>query len=756
MPEKKQAEQSESRPVADSAQSQQQELGNGSRIEGSQQKKVYDKAFETAHADDKTPSQLDIPAHGNNFRITGQHDLRAKNDGRKVPSELSQLADRSVTISDLEARAKQGDPFAQRFLQRQTEINEKIAPGAEREQQLTQLQRDIDIMFGVHEEAHRADETQAPGENGDKAKLFSTNEISLRAKDNQLAAAGEQMLANTSDPKVRESIKKDISEALSYSDSSPMQEAPNQVIEKQDGKLQLNINAVENIPAQEVAKEQGVSSGNDFQSVMHRISQLPLDQQMQVIGKGLQTFNESIEESKRETAIGTTIGVVQGIGNTLIGIVNFAQFIGDSVVFAADIATNNPRYHKTAENVGEAIGKTLVAGVQLFSLAGAYAKSVDASGDYTKPFKDISALGQELDSRWLALPPRERARMASSFMTELGANMLPMVGAAKLAKSEKLVTTLEEIGTGVNGLKDVAAEQKYVRAAGQLLDELESSADLQKLEKRAANVVGEVEDASISLEKQAAGAERKTGSLEKQAAEIEEPSQSIRDIDGDRHNDALSDKPPSRYTDEQFREILNKLPGKVSPEFIEAIANEVAKLSDFEKDLLGKIADFKPATSLAADARDQTKLTTLGSFRLQGGALRLGEFVWKSEEWMKTENVAFTLRHELGHAFNVLFKDFAAPISEGSKEFKTLCNAEFNALSEDMKYKLFSRFKNGEKDGKVLYNMAEVWDEVFADGFAHTRPGVAATESYNLLMKDAFKNTIGFVGKHVSELTSKQ
>ena len=107
--------------------------------------------------------------------------------------------------------------------------------------------------------------------------------------------------------------------------------------------------------------------------------------------------------------------------------------------------TNNPRALETGASAGEAIGKTLVGGVKLFEISHKYLYDIGYTGDYGKPFQDLSNLARELDRRWTELTPAEKAKLTAKLSTQfLGEAAVPL-GAAKIAKSEKVVVTLEEM-----------------------------------------------------------------------------------------------------------------------------------------------------------------------------------------------------------------------------------------------------------------------------------------------------------------------
>lgn len=763
---KNHTEQPEEKRSSDVAKRQEQEaVGKGSRIEGTKQQSDYDSAFQKSHAKDKRPSELQLPAQGNEFRITGHHSAQEKNGSKEKKdsndkkeqngvseqrTKQTEDTSRTVSFAELETKAKSGDAFAQRFTERQKEID-AVQPGAERDKLQKQLERDIEVMFGAYETKNRSSESSKDSARDNRQAIYSTGEITQLAKENPLAAAGSQMLESSTDPQVRAGIKKDISEMLNSASNGPIAEAPNQVVEKQDGRIQLNIYAVENI-SRTPEQISAAANATDWRSAMQRISELPLDKQMQIIGSGIQTFNDSFAEQSKEGAIGSTIGVVQGVGNTFIGLANFAQFVGDTIVFTADIATNNPRYLQTADKVGEAIGKTLVTGVRLFQLADAYGKSVEASGDYAKPFKDIDALGQELNSKWQALPPRERARVAAEFTTELGANLIPVGAAAKFAKTEKLVTALEDAALSVKGLKNIQAEEKYVASVSKLVDELESTSVMQKLEQEGASISSTTEKIPAKKINELEHAAEKS-----EVPNVDKPPKRNKDIEEERFSDSTPNDPNERkepYLPEEFKNMLAKPEvAKVSDTFRTGVANELSKLSKLEKLIMEKIGELSLVTSMAKATNRQDNLKALGSFTQGPNMLRLAEKVWVNNEWVTNKNFAFTLRHELGHALNVLLKEFENPISD-RRSFRDVFNSEFNMLSDDMKYKLFSRFER-VVDNKIEYNLVQVRDEVFADTFAHTRTGVTTTDNYSLLMKQHFGKTVEYMRSLVSEIESR-
>lgn len=693
--------------------------------------KDFRSVSEMSHANDQSPSQLELPAEGNNFRLTGEFQ---QGDGKKVVTEPLKTV-RSITPEELEVKASRGDDFAAFFVKERRSILENFSEGSARDAQLSQLQANADKMFGVKVETPAAQpliDEQAP---------YSTHEMKALAESHPLAAAGTEMLAATSDPAIRAAIKQDITNLMSEELAVPG-EAPNEVVLQASGAVKLEINAVENSFVTELP-----SSGppapvvNDFQSAMSALSRLPIEQQLDVLGKGLETFRTSVDQQQRELAIGATIGVVQGVGNTLIGIVNFAQFVGDSAVFASDIATNNPRYLATADKVGESIGKTLVTGYRLFDVAKTYATQVD--GNYKKPLQDINLVAAELDKQWQLLPPRERARRSAEFLTELGASITPVVGAGKLAETEKLVTTLEEVGTSVSKL-DHIAKQSYVQGVSDLIGEMLTGKKAVKVTTAGKEVLIDGEEAVEQLSK---GALHEAGELAD---------------DGVRRSD-IGMEGTEFIEPSDFEKLMKKTPFEASPEFVQAVKDEVNKVEDFEKAILAELNGGPEGSDIgvSAIAKNRNKedlLTTLGYFHEVERRLHVGEKVWQQQDWEPVKDIAHILRHEIGHAFNAL-KNPACNLYSNTKEFSDICEKVLDTMPEDQKYTLFSRFAkrvNGElliSDGKIRYNKAGIYDEIFAESYAHLQLGKQdLSYTYNQMMGHYFKEpTALFIKKVVTQ-----
>ena len=207
----------------------------------------------------------------------------------------------------------------------------------------------------------------------------------------------------------------------------------------------------------------------DWLSIVEKLSLLPIDKQFEIIGTGLQSFNNEFERQKLEIVIGTIDGIGEGFKSIGEGVTSLANGLGQIGQFSVDVVTNNPRALETGAQAGESIGKTMVAGVRLFQMSHDYLYDIGFTGDYSKPFSDISNLGQELDRRWKELTPREQARLAAKLTTEnLGSFAIPF-GASKIAKSHRITTALEDFA--------LASKQAGSKASEKVVDRIASVID---------------------------------------------------------------------------------------------------------------------------------------------------------------------------------------------------------------------------------------------------------------------------------------
>lgn len=129
----------------------------------------------------------------------------------------------------------------------------------------------------------------------------------------------------------------------------------NQAITPEQAKLKLH-GRVEEHNAQENTQESWLEAGR-------RIAELPVEQQVEVIGAGLVAGHEQYRADERERAWGQIIGTTEGLGAVAVNLATIAEFTCDVV------AGNKARAEERGGNFGKALGETLVSGVQLFSAA---------------------------------------------------------------------------------------------------------------------------------------------------------------------------------------------------------------------------------------------------------------------------------------------------------------------------------------------------------------------------------------------------
>lgn len=169
-------------------------------------------------------------------------------------------------------------------------------------------------------------------------------------------------------------------------------------------------------------------------------------EKMNEIGAALLSAGQSYIQEQRDRTLGATVGTIQGVGDLAMGIATILEFTGDLVV------GNKERAAQKGEKFGEAIAKTLVGGVKLFSMADAYLFNIGYTGDYSKPFRDIATVGRALDKKWNDLPPLEQERLKFKLVTDIVGGMIPIGGASKIAKADRLTTAIEEVAVMANAL----------------------------------------------------------------------------------------------------------------------------------------------------------------------------------------------------------------------------------------------------------------------------------------------------------------
>jgi len=200
-----------------------------------------------------------------------------------------------------------------------------------------------------------------------------------------------------------------------------------------------------------------------------RISELPIDKQLQVIGSGLMAGYQQYQADERERTWGRIIGTTEGLGAVAVNLATFAEFTCDC------IAGNKERAAERGGKFGEAVGQTLVSGVKLFQDADAYLFKVGFDGDYGRPFRDLVTVGAALNDRWAHLPPREQERIKYKLITEMAADGLIGAGGAKaIGKAKVFTEVLDAIALEARTTTKATIEggKRAARAVGSAIDNL--------------------------------------------------------------------------------------------------------------------------------------------------------------------------------------------------------------------------------------------------------------------------------------------
>lgn len=210
------------------------------------------------------------------------------------------------------------------------------------------------------------------------------------------------------------------------------------------------------------------------QNLFERIGALPLDQQAQVIGAGIKAY--SGEMSHQQFRIG--VGAIAGLGDGVVGLAESAENLGKTILdvaqFSRDVMANDPAAIETAGKAGEALGKLMVGGIHIISASDAYLGSLGAAttvGDYGKVLRDVSWLGQQMNSRWEAMSPEEKTRLTTKLATENLGGLAVGFGTDKLARSVKITEALEALGTEASTMGS-GAREKAKRLISQMANEL--------------------------------------------------------------------------------------------------------------------------------------------------------------------------------------------------------------------------------------------------------------------------------------------
>jgi len=234
----------------------------------------------------------------------------------------------------------------------------------------------------------------------------------------------------------------------------------------------------------QVGEQKVIKTGVEYQvgqppevtehSLFARIGSLPLDQQAQVIGAGIKAF--SGEMSHQQFRIG--VGAITGLGEGVVGLAQGAESLGNAIIgvaqFSRDVMSNSPAAAETAGKACDSVSKLLTSGIKVYSAAEGYLESVGAAtnvGDYGKALRDVAWLGQQINSRWEAMTPEEKTKLTTQLAVENLGGLAVGFGIGKIAKSEKIVETLEAMGTEVSTM-GAGSREKAGQFISRMLDKL--------------------------------------------------------------------------------------------------------------------------------------------------------------------------------------------------------------------------------------------------------------------------------------------
>lgn len=410
---------------------------------------------------------------------------------------------------------------------------------------------------------------------------------------------------------------------------------------------------------------------------------------------GEHAIHETTEDILKQTAQGyidTAVDVVKfpvdvlfAAGKGLWGILEFER----------DLMFNPERAQQTSASAGDYIGKALIAGVRLWNTGSEYASDVQQKGDLRRPFED---LGNTINKWYDSLTPGDQVGIIARISAGFG------IGAAasqftRLAKPGAFVQFLEDAAQAVP--KDTKTQKHAAETIKKLIESITQSDEL--VTPNGIRIKIDRIDRTIADKPD-------TRMLMSKADDLDDlsPRPQEKGLTGDHVPDNYI---PRKWFTAEFNQVLERLsPGEKA---------FIAK-HDIEIKPLRRISDKFPNSEHRAACFDPTEKT-----------IYVAEEVRSLGKWTANDDVAFALKHEMGHAVNAKAHPFGEWISD-TKDFIGAFNRDYSKLSP--------AFKN---DLRLPKDIRLARDEVFSDLWAHSTEA-QSNNPYSRLLKQNFPNVLRF------------